>query len=562
MAYNKNTDYQKLIDEAVANKNFSAAAQYEAQRNQKINDMNAAGTNTGGYQTTDLYSKYLTGSSSGIGVYTDEQQKIKDQMNQNSLQWWNADDATKQQLEAQNQQLAAQLGGSVKYDPSTGAWGGNADTAFSGAFADQMAGTLRPGYENTAGEKPTYNDQYGDQIDALLQQILGREQFSYDPNTDPLFQSYKAQYNREGTRAMQDTLASMASGAGGMNTWAVSAAQQANDYHQSQLADKIPELYQLAYSMYLDDRSADVENLGLLMGMEDNDYSKYRDQVSDYLNDRDFDYGQYRDQMADYYKDVDFAYGQHRDQIADKRYDKEWEYGVSRDQIADKRYDKEWEYGIGRDQLEDSRYDSEMAYAKAMDFLTKGVMPDDATLQAAGIDPTMAAALVAVLGTTATTSANGNGGNGGGGGGGGGDPTYDDGLGDDPSIDWNSVTDLGLGMHDEAWLEEMTAREFLDVTETADGKLAFTLTDLGKVMLADQNRGYDIGTGKNNNYVPPVGSPADQKINALATPAPGPEPKPTPTPAPNNAVLGDLTGTAGVGTAVEWIMNQIMKRNK
>ena len=53
--YDKDTDYQALINQAIQSGNVSLARQYEAQRNAKIADMNAQGTNIGGYQQTYYY---------------------------------------------------------------------------------------------------------------------------------------------------------------------------------------------------------------------------------------------------------------------------------------------------------------------------------------------------------------------------------------------------------------------------------------------------------------------------------------------------------------------------
>ena len=396
-SYDKDTDYQALIDQAVASGDMASAALYEQQRNTKINDLNAAGTNSYGATATNNYSQYLNtapdnyvGSATGVGVHTTDQAAIRDQMNQNSMQWWGADDATKAQLEAANQKLAAQLGSGVTFDSTTGTWSGTADEYE----------ILRPSFNYddylATNAKPTYESQYSDRIDQLLDQILNRDAFSYDPETDQLYQSYKQQYNREGNRSMQDTLASMASSAGGMNSWAATAAQQANDYYATQLTDKIPELYQLAYDMYLNDIDLQIQDLGLLQQMDDTQYNRYRDTMDDWYNDRDFAYGQYRDEMGDY------------------QFDTSLEYEQGRDAVEDERYNKEWEYNVGRDELEDSRYTSELAYSQAMDFLSQGVMPDDELLAAAGISSTMAAAYIARLFPTATATASAGGGGGGG----------------------------------------------------------------------------------------------------------------------------------------------------
>lgn len=68
----------------------------------------------------------FSGSATGVGTYTQDQQSIKDQMNANSQAWHTADDATKKQLEQANKDLAAQLGGTVSFNQGSGTWSGNA----------------------------------------------------------------------------------------------------------------------------------------------------------------------------------------------------------------------------------------------------------------------------------------------------------------------------------------------------------------------------------------------------------------------------------------------------
>lgn len=55
ITYDKDTNYQALINQAIQSGNASLARQYEAQRNAKIADMNAQGTNIEGYQQTYYY---------------------------------------------------------------------------------------------------------------------------------------------------------------------------------------------------------------------------------------------------------------------------------------------------------------------------------------------------------------------------------------------------------------------------------------------------------------------------------------------------------------------------
>lgn len=174
---------------------------------------------------------------------------------------------------------------------------------------------------------PTYTSRYQNQIDDLTRQILNREAFSYDPEKDPTYQQYKESYTRSGERAMQDTLGQVSARTGGLaSSYAGSAAQQTYDNYMGALADKIPELKQLAYSMYQDEGNTQRANLEMLVALEQGDYAKYADLLAQYNMDRSFDYGV------------------HRDNISDERYNNEWNYSVGRDQIADKRYEDETAY--------------------------------------------------------------------------------------------------------------------------------------------------------------------------------------------------------------------------
>ncbi len=182
-----------------------------------------------------------------------------------------------------------------------------------------------PGTQFTYANAPSYTNRYQDKIDELTREILQREAFSYDPEKDPLYLQYRDSYTRNGQRAMQDTLGQVSARTGGLaSSYAGSAAQQTYDNYMGALADKIPELQQLAYSMYQDEGNTQRANLEMLVALEQGDYSKYADLLSQYNTDRNF------------------QYNAHRDNLSDERYDKEWNYSVGRDQLADERYDREY----------------------------------------------------------------------------------------------------------------------------------------------------------------------------------------------------------------------------
>ena len=181
---------------------------------------------------------------------------------------------------------------------------------------------------NKTNAQPTYTSKYDPQIEAKLNEILTREDFSYDVENDPLYSQYRTMYNREGDRAMREALAEAAAGAGGMNTYAIAAAQQARNYYASQLNDRIPELYQLAYEMYLQDKESKIQDLGLLTEMDDKQYNRYRDTMADWRADKDFAYGSFKDAVSQGNWEKTFEYDQkvgNRDYLyTDYWAEKEW----------------------------------------------------------------------------------------------------------------------------------------------------------------------------------------------------------------------------------------------
>lgn len=178
-----------------------------------------------------------------------------------------------------------------------------------------------------------YNYDQSGQISAKLDALLNRTPFSYDAASDPLYQQYRKQYTREADRSAEDVLGKAAVMTGGMpSTAAVAASQQASDYQMSQMTDKIPELQQLAYSMYQNGLNADRADLNTLIGLEDNNYNRW-------LADRNYLYQLARDQVGDQQTADALAYQKQQDKM-------NYDYQKERDAIEDARYDAEWQYKL------------------------------------------------------------------------------------------------------------------------------------------------------------------------------------------------------------------------
>lgn len=161
---------------------------------------------------------------------------------------------------------------------------------------DQMNSYGSFSYDTAA---PTYENQYAQYQQELLDKILNREDFGWSKETDPLYSTYKKSYLREGDRAQQNALAQASAASGGRpSSYAVTAASQAGDYYAGQLNDIIPTLYQQAYDRYLNEYSMMQQDLGAVNTQEQLDYQKYLDSLSQYNTDRNFAYNQYLDDYS------------------------------------------------------------------------------------------------------------------------------------------------------------------------------------------------------------------------------------------------------------------------
>lgn len=118
-----------------------------------------------------------------------------------------------------------------------------------------------------------YTSQYANQLASARNQLMN---FRYNPLEDASYQALAQVYNARGNQAAQDTLADAASLNGGNQTsYAVSAAQQARNQYNQELASLVPQFAENAYNRL-------QTNYGLLMDADNQAYQQYRDRVADY----------------------------------------------------------------------------------------------------------------------------------------------------------------------------------------------------------------------------------------------------------------------------------------
>lgn len=147
----------------------------------------------------------------------------------------------------------------------------------------------------SAGSAPeytpgTYQSQYAGRINSALDAVTN---FKYDPTKDANYQALAKVYGARGNIAAKDTLGDAAALNGGYgSSYAVSAAQQARNQYNQELAALIPDLEANAYS-----RAQGTYNA--LMDADNTAYGRFRDTEGDRQFQYNANYDRYRDLMAD-----------------------------------------------------------------------------------------------------------------------------------------------------------------------------------------------------------------------------------------------------------------------
>ena len=161
--------------------------------------------------------------------------------------------------------------------------------------------------ENRPGD---YESKYQDRIDAALDDLSGKKDFSYNYVNDPLYHQYAQVYTQNAHTASADAAAQAAALTGGYgSSYAASVAQQAYQQQIGALNLAIPTLYQLALDTYDSSGDALVTRLDQLSAQEQNAQGLYNQKLSDYYTQLEQlgsaynsayqkDYGRYQDYLS------------------------------------------------------------------------------------------------------------------------------------------------------------------------------------------------------------------------------------------------------------------------
>ena len=330
--------------------------------------LNIGGNDSSASQTTTSKPATATSTPAASNTATDT--------NEWSYDPFKVSDSTAA-ADKKRQDLAAQKPGDFTYDAYE-----------KSDIVKQAEALLQQQLANKPGE---YQSAWQTQLDEVLNNILNRDKFSYDLNSDALYQQYKDQYMLQGQQAMMDTMGQAAALTGGYgNSYAQTAGQQTYQGYLQQLNDRVPELYQLALDQYNREGDELYNQYGLYMDRENQDYGRYRDSMSDYYTELDrltddaryqsetdygrymdaynMAYGQHRDQMSDYYTDLGLAnedywnqynrdYGQYVD-------DRNLSYQQNRDTVSDSQWQQSLQYQQERDQVADQQWQAQFDEAK------------------------------------------------------------------------------------------------------------------------------------------------------------------------------------------------------
>lgn len=181
---------------------------------------------------------------------------------------------------------------------------------------------------------PQVQGTYLDNINQTLNQILNREDFSYDPNGDAIYNQYKDLYTTQGKMAMMDTMGQASALTGGYgNSYASTVGNQAYQSSLQQLNNVVPELAQLAYNRYQDEGAELQQQLAMYQNMDATEYAKDMDALNKY------------------YTDLSIMQNE-----ADKMYDREYQ------QWSDQ---TNFDYQLDRARIEDERYNTQTALQQA-----------------------------------------------------------------------------------------------------------------------------------------------------------------------------------------------------
>ena len=183
---------------------------------------------------------------------------------------------------------------------------------------------------------------YSDDVRAMMDKIMNRDKFSYDVDTDPLFQQALASAMSSGKQAMQDTIGQASALTGGYgSSYATTAGNQAYNSFIEDAYDNLPQYYQMALEAYQMEGDEMYRQYGMLSAEDDKEYNRnvtaydatyqHRNRVYDEA------YNMYRDSKNDAFAMANLQLNEHGQRVSDA-----YNYYNAVSNEADKVYEREY----------------------------------------------------------------------------------------------------------------------------------------------------------------------------------------------------------------------------
>lgn len=229
----------------------------------------------------------------------------------------------------------------------------NTDAAYKQAIASLLSAQR---------EIPTYANSYEGKLQDLYNQIVNRDKFTYDVNSDALYRQYADQYVQLGRMAMMDTMGQAAALTGGYgSSYAQQVGQQTYDAYLQNLTDSIPQLYGQALNLYNSEGDKLTQQYGMLGDLAADEYGKYRDALDDWNYTQEWDYRQQQDAL-----DREFQERQYANSLEQQQ----WERDFAEKQLAQQYQIAMMSRSGGSGGSSGGGY-NEASYETAQDFITR-----------------------------------------------------------------------------------------------------------------------------------------------------------------------------------------------
>ena len=219
-----------------------------------------------------------------------------------------------------------------------------------------------------------------DGVQGIMDKIANREKFTYDVDTDPLFQQALASAMNSGKQAMQDTIGQASALTGGYgSTYATSVGNQTYNSFIEDAYDNLPQYYEMAMQKYQMEGDELYRQLDMYNMADDKEYNR---NIAAYdatfnMRNRQYDesYNKFRDDKSDWFAKADLQLNEHGQRVSDAtNY-----YNITAD-MSDSMYERsynEWFDSVNKAmqyaQLLNSDYWNKMDYDQTEDHFNRNL---------------------------------------------------------------------------------------------------------------------------------------------------------------------------------------------